>query len=268
MPDGSARALTGDAWLLVHPRGVIVRREGDRLRFPVGAEAFDLGVDPRSSHDLGAFAGASAQAAAIGEAAALPSAFEVMRLRDLYGAMGEAAFAIAGRAAQTVDWASTHVFCGRCGARTERVDGERCMRCPACSLLSYPRISPAAIVLVRRGDEALLARNAKAPGNFFSTVAGFVEIGESLEETVAREVREEVGVEVTDVRYFGSQPWPVPHSLMIGFVARHAGGEIKVDGVEIVEARWFRADALPLLPPSLSIARQLIDSWTADVTSP
>src|SRR6185436_16767524 len=120
---------------------------------------------------------------------------------------------------------TTHRFCGRCGAPTEPVPDERCMRCPACGLMAYPRIAPAVIVLVRRGDEALLARGARFPGIFFSTLAGFVEPGESLEETIAREIEEEVGIQVKSPRYFGSQPWPFPHSLMVGFHAEWAGGE-------------------------------------------
>jgi NAD+ diphosphatase len=139
------------------------------------------------------------------------------------------------------------------------------MRCEVCTLSFYPRISPAIIVLVRRGDEALLARSTRSASGFYSTLAGFVEAGESLEETLAREVREEVGVEVTNLRYFASQSWPFPHSLMVGFFADHAGGEIVVDKTEITDARWFAPTALPLIPPKLSIARQLIDAWVAEV---
>ena len=137
------------------------------------------------------------------------------------------------------------------------------MKCPKCALVFYPRISPAIIVLVRRGEEALLARGASFPAAFYSTLAGFSEIGESLEETLVREVREEVGVEVGDVRYFGSQPWPFPDSLMIGFTAEWRSGEIRV-GEEIVDAKFFRRDEpLPMLPPGVSIARRLIDTWLA-----
>jgi NAD+ diphosphatase len=139
------------------------------------------------------------------------------------------------------------------------------MRCPSCGLLAYPRISPAVIVLVRRGEEALLARGTRFPLPFYSTLAGFVEVGESLEDTVAREVREEVGIEVDRVRYFGSQPWPFPHSLMVAYTAHWASGEITPNAREIVDAGWFRADALPTIPPRLSIARRLIDAWLEEV---
>ena len=138
------------------------------------------------------------------------------------------------------------------------------MHCPACKLHVYPRIAPAVIVLVRRGDEALLARGARFPMPFFSTLAGFAEVGESLEETLAREVREEVGVEVSRIRYFGSQPWPFPHSLMIGFRAAWSSGDIAIDPNEIVDAGWFRRDDLPPIPPGISIARALIDAWLGE----
>jgi NAD+ diphosphatase len=166
-----------------------------------------------------------------------------------------------GRATQIIEWATTHRFCGRCATPTERLAAERCMKCPACGFLGYPRIAPAVIVLVRRGPEALLARGARFPVPFYSTLAGFVEVGESLEETLVREVREEVGIEVTAPRYFGSQSWPFPHSLMVGFFAEWAAGDLRADGKEILDARWFRADDLPAIPPRLSIARLLIDAW-------
>jgi NAD+ diphosphatase len=167
----------------------------------------------------------------------------------------------AGRAVQLVEWARTSRYCGRCATATEMAPGERAVRCPACGLLAYPRLAPAVIVLIRRGDEVLLARNGRFRGRMFSTVAGFVEPGETLEETVHREVAEEVGVRLGEVRYVASQPWPFPHSLMLGFEADWASGDIEVDGDEIVEAAWFGRDNLPGIPPPLSIARRLIDGW-------
>ncbi|HLH46317.1 MAG TPA: NAD(+) diphosphatase [Acidimicrobiales bacterium] len=174
----------------------------------------------------------------------------------------------AGRAVQLVEWRRTTRFCGRCGAPTEVVAGERAVRCPACGLTSYPRLAPAVIVLVRRGRQALLARNARFRGRMFSALAGFVEPGETLEETVRREVAEEVGLQLGALRYFASQPWPFPHSLMVGFFAEWAAGEVAVDGVEITEAHWFGPEALPEVPPPVSIARRLIDTWVAEVGDP
>ena len=135
------------------------------------------------------------------------------------------------------------------------------MRCPDCGLLSFPRLAPAVIVLVTRGEEALLARGRNFPLPMYSCLAGFVEPGETLEEAVHREVREEVGVALADVRYVASQPWPFPHSLMLGFTATWAGGDIVIDPTEIMDAQWFGRDAVPMIPPAMSIARRLIDGW-------
>ena len=186
-------------------------------------------------------------------------------MRALYEELGDELFAVAGRAIQIATFASTHRHCGRCGQPTVRDGVERCVRCPACALVAYPRVTPAIIVLVRRGNDALLARSARFATGFYSTLAGFVEPGESLEQTLEREVFEEVGIRVRNLRYFGSQPWPFPHSLMIGYFADYASGEIVVDGQEILDAHWFSSDGLPPVPPKLSIARQLIDTWVEDV---
>jgi NAD+ diphosphatase len=182
-------------------------------------------------------------------------------LRSLFGRVPEVQWTIAGRAVQLVEWVRTHRFCGRCGTPTAAAAHERAMRCPACSLAAFPRLAPAVITLVTRGDEALLARGRLFPVPMYSCVAGFVEPGETLEQAVRREVREEVGVDVTNLRYEASQPWPFPHSLMIGFSADWAGGDIVVDGDEIVDAQWFRPATLPTIPPAISIARRLIDAW-------
>jgi NAD+ diphosphatase len=168
---------------------------------------------------------------------------------------------MAGRGVQLLDWARTHRWCGRCGTPTEVAPGERARRCPACGLVVFPRLAPVVIMLVTRGDECLLARGVNFPGRTFSCVAGFVEPGESLEDAVRREVLEEVGVQLGEIRYRASQPWPFPHSLMIGFEAEWAGGEIVCQPSEIAEAGWFRWDALPELPGRIAIARWLIDAW-------
>lgn len=189
-----------------------------------------------------------------------------VNLFQLYGRLPEVQWHVAGRAVQLVQWARTHRYCGRCGGPTSPAAGERAMRCPACGLLAFPRLAPAVITLVTRGDEALLARGVSFRAPMYSCLAGFVEPGETLEQAVRREVREEVGIEVGNLRYLGSQPWPFPHSLMIGFFAEWAGGEIEVDPREIVDAAWYRFDALPTIPPGISIARRLIDTWVADRT--
>jgi NAD+ diphosphatase len=243
---------------LVHPKGVVVRREGTGVSLPDAADAKALGLDPGTGDAFGA-----ELALALPTELVLAEPFAVMSLREAWGALGEAHFMAAGTATQIVEWQATNRFCGRCATPMERLAGERCLKCPSCGLMAYPRIAPAVIVLVRRGEEALLARGARFALPFYSTLAGFVEVGETLEETVAREIREEVGIEVKDARYFGSQPWPFPHSLMVGFTAQWAAGDLQCDPREIVDAAWFRRDALPAIPPPVSIARRLIDAWTA-----
>jgi len=196
----------------------------------------------------------------------LPAGLRRVGLRDVFGVLGAEIFAIASRAAQLLRWDREHRICGACGTPTQRAAGEPARICPACKLHAYPRISPVIMVLIHRGREVLLARNRRNVTGAFSALAGFVEAGETLEETLVREVREEVGVEVRDVRYFGSQSWPFPHSLMIAFTAAYAGGEIVPDGIEIEEARFFDVDALPKLPlAGLSIASRLIASVTAQL---
>lgn len=183
-------------------------------------------------------------------------------LRSLHGHLDDHEWNIGGRATQLLDWQRDHQFCGRCGGRMERAPGERAMRCPTDGLHSYPRLSPAVIMLVERDDgRALLGRSGRWEVPMYSTLAGFVEAGESLEETVQREVFEEVGLRVGDIRYFGSQPWPFPNSLMVGFTARWIGGDIRIDEDEIIDAQWFAPDALPRIPGRPSIARALIDDW-------
>lgn len=185
-------------------------------------------------------------------------------LRSVFSLLPEEHLELANRAIQIVEWDRDHQFCSRCRAATEIQDGERSRKCPRCGLIAYPRLSPAVIVLVERGDEILLARSPHFLPGVYSTLAGFVEPGETLEQTVAREIEEEVGVRVRDVRYFGSQPWPFPNSLMIGFRARYAGGDLMLDPDEIEDAGWFRADTLPKLPSPISIARALIEAFLAE----
>jgi NAD+ diphosphatase len=160
-------------------------------------------------------------------------------------------------------WRRDSRFCGSCGSPNRDADtGELARQCPACGRLEFPRISPAVItIVINDKDEALLAHNSKFAAAIYSLIAGFNEAGESLEATVAREIKEEVNLDVTDIRYVRSQPWPFPNSLMLGFTARYSGGELKPDGKEIEDARWYSRDALPQLPGSASVSRYLIELW-------
>jgi len=172
---------------------------------------------------------------------------------------------LVGRAAQLLDWHESNRYCGRCGAPTNSAKDEYSKQCADCGTAVYPRISPCIITLVTRGDEFLLAKNAQTRGEWYSTLAGFVEPGENLEETLQREVYEEVGLQVGEITYFGSQPWPFPAQLMVGFYAEYESGEINVDGVEILEAQWFTKETMPSFPGEFSIAGQLINNFIAKI---
>lgn len=196
------------------------------------------------------------------ELAQVPPGAEAIGLRDALATLEAEEAALAGRAIQILEWERHHRYCGRCGAETNPAGGEAARTCPDCGSAYYPRIAPAAIMLVTRGEEVLLA--ARPGGQFFSCLAGFVEAGETLEQTVVREVREEVGLEIDDVRYFGSQSWPFPSQLMVGFTAEWVSGEIALDEAELGEAHWYGPDdVLPPIPPPYSIARALIDAFLA-----
>ncbi|MDR2746673.1 MAG: NAD(+) diphosphatase, partial [Treponema sp.] len=166
------------------------------------------------------------------------------------------------RAYHIAQWRKDSAYCGSCGTKNTDAPDELARLCPSCGRREYPRISPAVITLITNDrGEALLAHNSKFAGGVYSLIAGFNEAGESLEATVAREIREEVGLEVKDIRYIASQPWPFPNSLMLGFTARHASGEIRPDGEEIMDARWFSPGKLPSLPGFGSVSRYLINGW-------
>ena len=234
-------------------------READ-LALPDAGAVHALGVGAAQLLPVGLYGGRYCQAAWLPASSAPPGDYAFRGLRSLFGRMDEGMLAVAGRAFQVADWARTHRFCGACGQAMSRSPGERAMKC-ACGHAAYPRISPAMMVLVRRGPSILLARNVAAPPGRFSALAGFLEPGESVEEAIHREVREEVGLEVTDLRYFASQSWPFPGQLMLAFTAEYAGGEIVPEPGEIAEARWLApGDPLPDLPPRQTISRALIDA--------
>lgn len=226
-----------------------------------GAETLALPPGPalaapaQDSHYLGRLDGQDAWACVLPE---VPPGWRGVGLRAAMMQFPPALAALAGRAAQVLEWDRSHRFCGVCGTPTLRQAHERSRSCPACGHTAYPRISPAMMALVWRPGELLLARAPHFAPGMYSALAGFVEPGESLEDCVAREVAEEVGVRVKNLRYFGSQSWPFPHSLMLAFTAEWDGGEIVPQPEEIEDAGWYALDALPGIPPRFSIAGHLI----------
>ncbi len=185
--------------------------------------------------------------------------FRFADLRTLFATLDPVIHALAGRAVQIVEWDRTHQFCGACASPTELSTTDRSRSCPQCKIPTYPRLAPAMIVAVEKGDQILLARSPHFPAGVMSVLAGFVEPGESAEEAVIREVFEETAIVVKDVEYFSSQAWPFPNSLMLGFRAKYESGEIAIDGEEIEAADWFSADAMPTaFPGNVSISQWLI----------
>jgi NAD+ diphosphatase len=241
----------GDEIACIAEHGIPRPITGDELRW--------LDVEIRFRHYLGRFRGRACYA--IEAEGRLPEGYALTGLRSWLGRAEPAVFYLAGRAKQIVEWHKTHRFCGRCAGPMEDHSQDRAKICPACGLVNYPRLSPSIIVLVTRGDEMLLARNINWPTNMYSTLAGFVEPGESIEQTVHREVEEEVGIRVKNLRYRGSQSWPFPNSLMLGFLAEYDSGDIVCQEDEIADARWFRHDGLPNVPPRTAISGWLIDDF-------
>ncbi|MEO8536080.1 MAG: NAD(+) diphosphatase [Betaproteobacteria bacterium] len=219
---------------------------------------------PRGTrHYLGRLEDADCVAIALPDDSIPPGDLRLAGLRALFLRLPDVTLSLAARAFQVLEWDRTHRFCGRCGTPTLIKPGERAKICPACGYVAYPRISPAMMVLVTRGPDVLLARANRFPNAMYSALAGFVEPGETIEDCIHREVREEVGIDVTDLQYFASQSWAFPHSLMIAYTARYAGGELRPDPSEIEDVRWFDVDALPGLPSTVSISRRLIEATVA-----
>jgi NAD+ diphosphatase len=241
---------------------LLVVDNDDAPTVPTVAALARFGIDG-TMHYLGELAGASCVAVWLEDDTREPPGYRYAGLRSLFFKLPEPLLALAARAFQIVDWDRSHRYCGRCGTPTRDKDGERAKECPACGFVAYPRVSPAMMVLVTRGRELLLARANRFPGAMYSALAGFVEPGETIEDCIRREVREEVGIDVAGIRYFASQSWAFPHSLMIAYTAEYAGGELSPDRSEIADAQWFALDALPALPTHISIARRLIDATVA-----
>lgn len=256
-------------WCLFVDGRLLVTGDSAAPRLPSSAE---LGAawQPPQPLSLGTLEGAPVLAAELEAGTAVPE-LEAIDLRVALAELPPAEASLAGYASQIVYWDRTTRFCPVCSAPTRHGDTERVKLCERCGHTQYPKVSPAIIVLVVRPGQMMLTRQASWPAGRYSLVAGFVESGETLEACVRREVAEETGVALGRIRYLGSQPWPFPHQLMVGFVAEWRSGEIVVDTNELEHAAWFDLDALPVFPPSISISRMILDWYlgsNADVDAP
>lgn len=260
-PSDFSLIQNSDAACLVGAEMLLWFRNAELLVDDTGTRPMDLRPDGDTTHAIavGQWQAKKVLARGVTHDHDAPDGTRWAGLRSLFGVMADDLVAVAGRAAQLVEWDRSHQFCGVCATPTIRDPQERARRCPLCGHSAYPRISPAMMCLVTRGDQILLARNVNFPAGRFSALAGFLEAGESIEDAIHREVREEVGIGVGQLRYFASQSWPFPHSLMIAYTAEYVGGELMPNGHEIAEAAWFHHGNLPQLPPRISIARALID---------
>lgn len=252
-------------WFVFQSSKLLLLENEGALSVPQIAALSQLQLNPLRQHYLGQLLYQPCYCVELPEQETVPEGMSLLGLRDAFGRLPDDHFALAGRAIQILSWDKSHQFCGACATPTNLKENERARECPSCGLVSYPRLAPAVMALVRRDDQLLLARSPHFPPGMYSALAGFVDPGESLEQTITREVQEEVGLRVHNVRYFASQPWPFPHSLMIAFTCDYLDGEILRDPTEIEDAQWFELDALPRLPSKISISRRLIDSVIADM---
>lgn len=265
-------ADTPALWFLFQGYRLVVSHDDEKIQIPLIREPADIGLIPLRQQYLGQVIRDAEMVhclcGEIDENVELPAGYTIENLRTLYASLDEQSFWLAGRAVQIVDWDRTNQFCGKCGSRTVQQKNERAKICPHCGLTSFPQLAPAVIVRVQKrtpdGPLILLARAKRFPTSMFSVLAGFVEPGETLEECVQREIHEEVGISVNNIAYFGSQPWPFPHSLMIAFTADYKDGELAANPDEIAEAGWYSAENLPAVPGPPSIANRLINTWLAE----
>ena len=253
-------------WLLFRGQELLVSVED--YSFPKYENYTALGLNADEQHLVAEHNGMPAQVVRLAEDTIAPEGYHFQSLRSLLMMMDADSFSLAATASQILEWFKSHRFCSRCGTPTEaHPRGERARVCPSCAYHQYPRIHPCVIVAITKNDTILLARAHRFTRPMYSLLAGFVEVGETLEHAVMREVAEESGVQVKNLRYFGSQSWPFPNNLMLAFQAEWASGEIVIQEEEIMDAQFFRFDNLPEIPPSGSIASQVIHATVTELAA-
>lgn len=257
-------------WFIFRQDRLLVHAiDNEKYSIPVITNLQELEINPVRTQYLGRFGNTCCYSAEIPGEKPPPVNMSFLHLWGLYNYIDFDFFQIAGYAFHIMKWDQTSQYCGRCGMQTKNSENERAKICENCNLIKYPRISPAVIVAIIKENKILLAKASRfRKRNMYSVLAGFVDPGETLEECVKREIKEEVNIEVENIKYFGSQPWPFPDSLMIGFTADYKGGELKIDGEEIIDANWYTPENLPNIPGKLSIARELIDWFIEKFSQP
>jgi NAD+ diphosphatase len=252
-------------WFIFEGDSLLLNKnKSDENAIPSAGDFKGLALTHKDLIHLGKYEEKDCYAGELEKKQKLKSNMIARKLRISYNSIGGEFFQIAGYAFQIIKWHKNSIYCGRCGSKFEDMEEEQAKICPVCNLISYPVICPAVIVAVIKDDMILLANAKKFTENLYSVLAGFVEVGENLEKCIIREIKEEVGIEVKNIKYFGSQPWPFPNSLMIAFTAEYSKGEISIDQKEILDAGWFKSNELPLMPEKPSIAIDLIDWFVAN----
>lgn len=246
--------------LFFHEDSVLLERQNHRFTLP--KHALTPHADNQIELCIGEFENQKTHAILLKQTFIPHSDFILTPVRQLLMTLADTALAkLLCRGKQLLNWHKNSLFCGHCGNKTKISPIEICKLCDQCNTKTYPSTSPAIIVLIERDDHILLGRSPHFAVGMYSTLAGFVDASESCEEAVVREIQEEVGITVKNIRYFGSQSWPFPNSFMLGFLADYASGEICINPNEIEDAQWFHKDSLPIIPPPYSIARQMIDDF-------
>lgn len=259
-----SKASTEEYWFIFQGDRLLLKKGTLDHQLPTNATLSQIKSHFLRQHKLGQFNHVDCYCAEIGKDSPIPADVESVSLRKAFELLGSDWYTAAVKAYSVINWDKNHQYCGRCGSTTIHHPGTFERVCRSCGLALYPRISPSIIVLIQKEDHILLARSPHFTKGAYGLIAGFVEVGESVEEAVHREVAEEIGITIKNLQYFGSQSWPFPDSLMIGFIAEYASGEIIIDNKEIEAANWYPFDQLPGYPSStISIAKKLIDHVVA-----
>jgi NAD+ diphosphatase len=249
-----------NAWVLIFiDNKLLMKRVDDKFFIPEVNILKEILAEKDTLKYIGTYDGHDCYYKKMDELNKLPENLELEDIRDITKLSGDPGlFLLAGAVKHILHWENMNQFCGQCGHKTVDKKEERAKVCPYCGNIVYPRIAPATITAVFRDDKILLAHNSNFRLGFYGLISGYVEPGETLEQCVRREIKEEVGIKVKNIKYLSSQPWPYPDSLMMAFSAEYEDGEIMVDDFEITDAGWFTADNLPEIPSTDSIAGRMI----------